>query len=331
MRGNCATPRRDRRRLVIAGLAGALARPALAAPKANARVGYLELVTESDGERLYRTFLEGLQAHGYAEKRNLSILRRSARTEPHKLRTLAAELAASKVDVIVATSTEAARSVKVGAPRAPCVFVMSGDPVLEGLVKSVARPGGLLTGVLTRGEDLTAKRMELLKDAFPSIRTVAVVGSNVSMARLSIDEPARRLGLAVLRFPINAPTEYRDAAPAILRGPADAVLVVEDADEIVNLTAFTRVMMATQRPVLFNADVFVQDEGWGLMSYGVSLRERYRRAAAIAARLLEGTAPADVPIEQPTRYDLVINLRVAGEHGIALPAAFVQRADRVIR
>ena len=311
---------------------GAMAAPhARAAPKADARIGYLELVKESDGERVYRDFVEGMQAHGYAEKRNLSILRRSALTEPQKLRAHAAEFAAAKVDVIVASSTESAKAVKQAAPRTPCVFVMSGDPVLEGFVQSLARPGGMLTGVLTRGEDLTAKRLELLKDAFPRIRTVAVVGSNVSMARLSIEAPAQRLGLAVLRFPINGPMEYREAAAAILRSAADAVLVVEDADTVVNMTAFTQFMNATRRPAMFNADVFVFGEGAGLMAYGVNLGAHYRRAAALVARVLEGARPADVPVEQPTHYELVINLRAAeiGQH--ALPPAFVARADRVFR
>ena len=323
--------RRGRRRLVLAGLAGALPVRAPAAPRSDARVGYLELVKESDGERLYRDFVEGMQAHGYAEKRNLSILRRSALAEPQKLRPHAAEFAAAKVDVIVASSTESAKAVKQAAPRTPCVFVMSGDPVFEGLVQTLARPGGMLTGVLTRGEDLTAKRLQLLKDAFPRIRTVAIVGSNVSMARLSIDAPAQGLGLAILRFPINGPMEYRDAAPAILRSGADAVLVVEDADAVINMTAFTQVVGAARRPAMFNADVFVFGEGSGLMAYGVNLGAQYRRAAALVARVLEGARPADVPVEQPTRYELVINLRVAeiGQH--ALPREFIARADRVFR
>ena len=111
----------------------------------------------------------------------------------------------------------------------------------------------------------------------------------------------------------------------------NAVLVVENADEVVGMTAFTTLMMATRRPVVFNADVFVEGDGTGLMAYGVSLRERYRRAAAIAARVLDGAGPADVPVEQPTRYELVINLRAAEQYQIALPREFVQRADRVIR
>lgn len=320
------------RRRFLALAAGALATSRLrAAPRADARVGYLEQTRASDGERLYRAFVDGMQAHGYVAGRNLTLMRRSADAEPQKLRPAAAEMAAGRVAVIVATTIEAAKASKVAAPKVPAVFIAAGDPVHEGLVKSLARPGGLLTGILVRGEDLTAKRLELVKDAFPHARAIAIVGSNVSLARAAYAAPAKRLGLAVHEYAINDPTAFRDAAGAIARGSDDAILVVEDADEITNLPAFTRVMQSTRRPVLYNADAFVEGDGWGLMSYGVSLVDRYRRAAAIAARVLEGAKPADIPVEQPDRYELVINMRVADDHAIRLPREFVQRADRVIR
>jgi putative ABC transport system substrate-binding protein len=182
---------------------------------------------------------------------------------------------------------------------------------------------------LTRSEDLTAKRLQLLKDAFPRIVTVAMVGSNLGMSRVIFDDAARRLKLTVVQFPVHHLEDYRAAAAAIARSNADAVLVVEDADAVADLVAFVRLMMATRRPVMFNADVFVEAEG--LLAYGVSLREQYRRAADIAARLLEGAKPADLPVEQPTRYELVINLRSAEIHSIMLPRDFVLRADRVIK
>jgi len=234
---------------MLAGMAAAVAGPGLAAPRANARIGYLERVKESDGEALYRDFVEAMEAKGYAVGRNLRILRRSASAQPERLRALAVELANEKVDLIVATTTEAAKAAKVAAPRTPVVFVISGDPVLEGLVASIARPAGNATGLVTRGEDLTGKRLELLKDAFPRLRTVALVGSNVSIARIDAAAPAARLGLAIVPYAINHPDDYRDQAAAILRGASDAVFVVEDADEIVGLTPFTLLMMATRRPV----------------------------------------------------------------------------------
>jgi putative ABC transport system substrate-binding protein len=322
----------NRRRVIAAGIAAIVICPAaIGAPKANARVGYLELVRQSDGERLYREFAEGLQSHGYVEGRNLRTLRRSADAQPERLRPLAVELAAAKVDVILAASIEAGRSAKVAAPGIPTVFVISGDPILEGLVTSLSRPQGYLTGLVTRGEDLTGKRLQLLREAFPRIRTVAIVGSNLSMSRASFDEAARRLQLTILQFSIHDLNDYRDAAAAIGRSAADAVLVVEDADAVINMAAFTRLMMATRRPVMFNADVFVEGDGFGLMAYGVSLRQQYRRAADIAVRLLEGAKPSDIPIEQPTHYELVLNLRAVDEAKIVLPREFLVRADRVIR
>src|SRR5262249_1457374 len=160
---------------------------------------------------------------------------------------------------------------------------------------------------------------------------VAIVGSSLSISRASFNEAAQNLRLTVARFPVHDLDDYRDAAAAIARGPADAVLVVEDADALQNLYAFVRLMMATRRPVMFNADVFVEGEGWGLMAYGVSIRQQYRRAADIVAKILEGTRPADLPIEGPNHYELVVNLRAADEYNIVLPREFLLRADRVIR
>jgi putative ABC transport system substrate-binding protein len=230
----------NRRSLIAASLAVAVAwRPALAAQRPNARVGYLELVKASDGERLYREFVEGLRSHRYVEGQNLRVLRRSAGAQPERLRSLAAELAAAKVDVILATTAEAALSVKVAAPGIAAVFVISSDPVLEGLVASLSQPRGHLTGLITRSEDLTAKRLELLKEAFPRLRTVAIVGSNLSVSRVAFKDAAGRLQLGILQFPIHQFDDYRDAATAIARSTADAVLVVEDADSVTNMTAFT--------------------------------------------------------------------------------------------
>jgi len=321
----------NRRRLIVAGIAAAVGwRLAMAAPKANARVGYLELVKASDGEVLYREFVEGLRGHGYVDA-NLRVTRRSAGGQPERLRSLAAELGLAKVDVIVAASLEAARSAKVAAPGIPTVFVVAGDPILEGLVTSLSRPTGSLTGIITRDQELTAKRLQILKEAFPRIRTVAIVGSNLSVSRTAFDAAARQIQLEIVQFPVHQQDDYRDAAAAIARSNADAVLVVEDADALTSLSVFVQLMMSTRRPVMFNADRFVESDIGGLMAYGVRLREVYRRAAYFTARLLEGAKPADLPVEQPTRYELVINARTIDVYSIALPREFLLRADRVIR
>ena len=323
----------NRRRLLVAGVAGVAAvtvgRLAKGAAKRDAHVGYLELVKESDGTLLYREFVEEFELAGYVNGRNLKLARKSAGARPERLRSLAADFAASKVDLIVAASTDAARGAKFGAPKAPAVFVISGDPVLEGLVKTLSKPHGMLTGITTYGADLTGKRLQILKEAFPKVRNIAVVGSNLSLSAVAFDEAARSLQLEITRFPIHQLSEYRDVAAAIMRSPADAVLVVEDADTITNIGAFVRLMMATRRPVMFNTDLFVDE--FGLMSYGVSLRQQYRRAARMAARVLEGTKPADLPVELPSRYELVLNVRSAEEYAIVLPRELLQRADRVIR
>ena len=166
-----------------------------------------------------------------------------------------------------------------------------------------------------------------------------VGGTNLTLLRRSADMLARpayrnatvRLGIAVREFPIEARGDYRDAAAALARSDADGIPVVEDADEIAGVYAFVRLAMATRRPAMFNADFFVEDENRGLMAYGVSLELQYRHAAEILARVLDGARPIDIPVEQPTRYELVVGLFAAQEYGHEVPAAFLVRADRVLR
>lgn len=319
----------DRRRAIFAALAAAVAtRTASGARRANARVGYLELVSAPDGELLYRDFVEGLKRHGYVEGRNLLLLRRSGDGETEmRLSLLAAELAAERVDAILASTTVAARSAAKGAPKVPVVFLASGDPRLEGLVASLSRPEGNLTGIVTQGEDLTAKRLQLLKQAFPAIRAVAIVGSTLSMSRSAFADAASKLQLATLQFPVHQRKEHVEVAAMIRQSVADAILVVDDADAVPAVETFTRLMMATRRPVMFSSDVFV--EHFGLMAYGASLRQQYRRAAGIVARLLEGAKPAAIPVEMPTRYELVFNRRAMEEYAIPLPSEFLAQAVEV--
>jgi putative ABC transport system substrate-binding protein len=324
----------NRRRLLVGGIEVDTAvaikgRLAQGAAKRDAHVGYLELVKESDGALLYREFFEEFEAAGYVSGRNLKLTRKSAGGATSRLATLAAELAALKVDLILASSTDAARSAKFGAPKTPVVFVISGDPVLEGLVKTLARPEGMLTGITTYSVDLTAKRLQILKEAFPNAHKVAVVGSSSSMSTVAVHDAARALQLEIQQYLIHATADYRDTAVAITRGTTDAVLVVENVDAVNNVGAFVRLMMATRRPVMFNSDLFVDE--FGLMSYGVSMRQQYRRAARIAARILEGAKASDTPVELPIRYELVVNARSAEEYSIVLPRGLLLRADRVIR
>jgi putative ABC transport system substrate-binding protein len=318
-----------RRQIIVSGIVAALlARGLCATPRSDARVGYLELVSAPDGELLYRDIVDGLKRHGYVEGRNLRLLRRSGDGETEmRLSTLAAELAAERVDVILAATTVAARSAAKGAPKIPTVFLASGDPRLEGLVTSLSRPEGNLTGIVTQIDDLTPKRLQLLKQAFPAIRTVAIVGSTLSMSRSAFADAANKLQLATLQFPVHRRDEHGEVAAAIRRSAASAILVVDDADAMPAVQAFTRLMMATRLPVMFNSDVFV--EHFGLMAYGASLRPQYRRAAGIVARLLEGAKPSAIPVEMPTRYELVFNRRAMEEYAVALPREFLAQATEI--
>jgi len=318
-----------RRQFIVSGVAAALlARGVHAEPRSNVRIGYLELVSAPDGELLYRDFVDGLKKHGYVEGRNLRLLRRSGDGETEmRLSSLAAELAAERVDVILAATTVAARSAAKGAPKIPAVFLASGDPRLEGLVTSLSRPEGNLTGIVTQSDDLTPKRLQLLKQALPAIRTVAIVGSTLSMSRSAYADAASKLQLATLQFPVHRRDEQGEVAAAIRRSAAGAILVVDDADAMPAVQSFTRLMMATRLPVMFNSDVFV--EHFGLMAYGASLRPQYRRAAGIIARLLEGTKPSAIPVEMPTRYELVFNRRAMVEYSVNLPSEFLAQATEI--
>lgn len=295
----------------------------------QARVGYLAFASEADGELLHRAFVEGLGARGYHEGRNLTILRRFAAAQAERLSPLAADLRAARVDVILAASAQAARHAKTGAPGIPTVFVTSADPVVEGFVASLQRPGGDQTGIHTQSAGLNAKRLEYLAQAVPGLRSVAVVGSSVSIARSSAVEAAHRLQFASATFPVHGVNDYRDAAAAIARSDVGGVLVVEDVESVIDLLAFVKLMLATRRPVMFTSDVFV--EYGGLMAFGVNLREQYANAAQITAAILEGARPSTIPVEQPSRYELVLNEPSLAAYGITLPDAFRLRVDRTLR
>jgi putative ABC transport system substrate-binding protein len=317
-----------RRVLVSLALAPFAVRTTSAAARAI-RVGYLELLSAPDGEDLYRAFMDGMKDRGYVQGLNLEVVRRSAGGRVERLLDQASDFTAGQVDVIFAASTAGARAAKHSAPKTPAVFVMGHDPVFEGLVGSLSRPGGKLTGLTTWAADLTGKRLQILKQAFPSIRVIAVVGSHVGLSRIALDASAAKLGLSAITFPVEEYRDYGHTAAEIARSAVDAVLVAEDADAIASIEWFVRLMMATRRPVMFNCAMFA--ERFGLMSYGVDLRERYRRAAGVVARVVGGANPGDIAVELPSRYELVVNLRAAEEYAIALPREFLLRADRVVQ
>lgn len=314
--------------LILAALA--LSSVALSeATKATFRIGLLSPDVPPD--ELLQHFREGLRELGYVEGSNALFYVRHAGGKTAQLSTLANELLALRVDVIVAVNTPAARAAKNATGATPIVIMRVADPVRTGLVSSIARPGGNITGLSFAPEEVSGKRLELLKEVSPRLSRVAVLYSSNPGASLVVDdmEPAAaRLGLTLQRLPLRSPADFAGASEAVVRADARALVLVDDA-MITSLKAEI-LALATKRslPVVSLFPHFA--EAGGLIAYGPNGPHMYRRAAQYVDSILKGAKPADLPIEQPSRYDLTINVRTAKALGLSVPPSLLLRADRLI-
>jgi ABC-type uncharacterized transport system substrate-binding protein len=294
------------------------------------RIGYLTLTASPRGPE---AFLQGLRELGYIEGQNIVIEPRHAADRAERLPDLAAELVRLNVDVIVAGASQSALAAKQATKTIPVVFHGVGDPVGQGLVASLARPGGNITGLASLSPEVGGKRLELLKEAVPTASRVAVVwnptNSSNSLQVKEIRTAAQTLALRVQSLEVSKPDDIERAFSAIARQGADALLVFADPFlgsqrvRVVDLAAKNRL------PVMYGQSEPV--EAGGLMSYGPSFREFSRRAAYYVDKILKGTKPADLPVEQPTKFELVINLKAAKQIGLTIPPNVLARADKVIR
>lgn len=269
---------------------------------------------------------------GYIEGRNINIEYRSS-GDRAKLTELTNELVHLKVDLIVAQGA-ALHSVKTATPLIPIVFGLSGDPVEAGLVASVARPGGNMTGVTFLALELVGKRLELLKEAVPKISRVAVLANPEHPGeKRELEETraaARSLGLTLPYVEVKNSTEFDKAFDAISRDHAEGLLVFPEILTMAHRQRIAEFATKNRLPSMFGWRVYV-DAG-GLMSYGPDLEDIYRgRIAMFVDKILKGAKPADIPVEQPTKFELVINLKSAKQIGVAIPPNVLARADRVIR
>ena len=327
----------DRRDTVLALLALGAAPFAAEAQQAAkvARIGHLS-TNLAASPHLRDAFLQGLRDVGYVEGRNLVIEYRDAEGKPERLPALAAELVALKVDVIVASGTLAAVAAKQATSTLPIVFSPAGDPVGSGLVTSLARPGGNVTGLSAFAPELVGKRLELLKQAVPGVKRVAVLwqpgafGERAEMDTLKRAEVAARdLGVPLQFVEARGPADFDRAFSDMTRARAGALTVLasnmfnRERRRLVDLAAKNRL------PALYSARELVDDGG--LMSYGANLADLNRRAATYVDRILKGTKPADLPVEQPTKFELIINLKTAKELGVTIPQSVLGRADEVIQ
>ena len=300
-----------------------------------ARIGYL---TGDLGARPHRleAFRQGLRDLGYVESRNVVIEYRDAEGELERLPALAAELVALKVDVIVASGTLAAMAARQVTRTLPIVFSPAGDPVGSGLVTSLARPGGNVTGLSFLNPELVGKRLELLKQTVPSVSLVAALwqpgafGEGTEKDTLKRAEVAARdLGVRLQFFEARAPADFDGAFSEMTKARAGALTVlgsnmfVGEARRIVDLAAEKRL------PAVYAVRELV-DAG-GLMSYGPNLADLYRRAATYVDEILKGAKPGDLPVEQPTKFELVINLKTSKDLGLTIPQSVLARADDLIQ
>jgi putative tryptophan/tyrosine transport system substrate-binding protein len=279
-------------------------------------------------------FRQGLRELGYVEGRNILIEYRWADGRFDRLPALAAELVRLGVNVIVAANTPAALAAKNATSTIPIILVTSGDPVGSGLVASLARPGGNVTGLsLMPTLAISGKQLELLKEAFPTVTHVAVLANpaNPPTAGLlmEIELAARSLGLRIRVVQVREPKEFGDAFATMKSERAPALLVIADplvGDNRDRIVAFAA---ANRLPAIYPYRTFV-DAG-GLMSYGANVADLNRRAATYVDRILKGAKPAELPIEQPTKFELVVNLKTAKALGLTIPPSLLLRADHVIQ
>ena len=307
----------------------------LAAPaQQTARIGYLGLNLEAN-PRSHEAFRQGLRDLGYVEGRNVVIEYRDSKGKPERLAALAAELVAQKVDVIVAPGTLAALAAKRATTTVPIVFPTVGNPVADGLVKSLVRPGGNVTGLSNITPELVGKCMQLLKDAVPGATRVAVL-THPGSATAETDSnyatrahaAGRALGFAVQLIDARHPVDLDHAFTEMARWRANALIVMPYAT-LLPERARIAAMAARQRlPAVYAYRENV--EAGGLMSYGADLATQFRRSAAYVDRILKGAKPGDLPVEQPTKFELVINLKAAKALGITIPISVLQQADQLI-
>jgi putative tryptophan/tyrosine transport system substrate-binding protein len=315
---------------------GLLAAPPAAEAQQPARVpriGFLGNSTAALEANLVEPFREGLRDLGYDEGRNVLIEYRWAEAKYERLPALIAELIALKVDVIVTAGTPAALAVKKATTSVPLVMVAVGDPVGTGVVASLARPGGNITGLTSIAADLEGKRLELLREVIPKLSHVAVLWNPASpfsvVAEREVHAAAQVLRMKVLSLGVRTPEELQDAFATIVRERPGALLVVADRVFLHNRARIINFAAQNRLPGVYAYRELV--EVGGLLSFGPSYADMHRRAATYVDKILKGTSPADLPVERPTTFDFLVNLKTARALGLTIPESVLQQATELIQ
>jgi ABC-type uncharacterized transport system substrate-binding protein len=321
------------RREFVVMLGGAAAWPLAARAQQAGKlptIGWLGASPSIEGQRV-AAFVQQLRELAWIDGRNLAIEYRWAEGRNERYTEAAAELVRLKVDVIVTVATPATLAAKQATAVIPIVFAAVSDPVGTGLVVSLARPGGNITGLANQVSDTSGKKLEFLREVVPNLRRLAImahVGNRASVLEMGeAQAAARKLGLEVTTFEIR---RAEDIAPAFeaLRGRADALYLCPDPLMNTNRTRINILAVGARLPTMHGVREYV--ETGGLMTYGPNLPDQFRRAADFVDKILRGAKPGEIPVEQPTKFDLIINLTTAKALGLTIPASFLLRADEVI-
>jgi putative tryptophan/tyrosine transport system substrate-binding protein len=325
-----------RRREFIAGLGSAAAWPVVGHAQQSAKVYRVGLLATGGafgaGDERRKTILEGLAARGFVEGRNLVFDVRWGEGRYDRLSELAAALKAANADVIVTFGYPAALAAKETAKEMPIVVTGSGDPVATGLADGLARPGGYVTGMTELSTELSAKRLEILKEAVPNLRRVAMLWNaadlGMTLRYRAAETAAKALNVSVQTLGVREPNDFDTAFAEMTRSRPDGILMVSDALTTLNRRRVIEFAPANRLPAIYELSALVRDGG--LMSYGPDQRAIGDRASDFVARILRGARPADLPLEQPTKFELVINLKTAKALGLEMPLPLLGGADEVI-
>ena len=297
------------------------------------RIGYLSANSPSTSPARIKAFLQGLRDLGYVEGKSIVIEWRFGEGKADRLPALAAELVRLKVDAIVTTASQETRAAKEATKTIPIVMLQDNDPVASGFVANLARPGGNITGLSTLAPELSGKRLELLKEVVSTLSRVAVLGSSTgpghALTLKEMELAAGALGVKLQYFDVLSSQDIETAFRAASKGRADAVLLISSSVLTSQRTQVIELAVKSRFPASYARPEFV--EAGGLMTYGPSITDLARRAATYVDKILKGRTPADLPVEQPIKFEFIVNLKAAQQIGLTIPPNVLARADRVIR
>lgn len=298
------------------------------------RIGFLTNGTVKSAKGQLDAFMRGMNELGYLEGRNFVVESRWAEGKLDRLPALAAELLSLKPDVLFIPSGVAAQAAKKSGTTIPIVFAFAPDPVGQGFAASLSRPGGSMTGLTSTHTELSAKRVELLKEVLPAIRRVAVLyflapsAAGVPEQLAETERAAKVLGIATVTEESKQAEDFERAFASMQKHRPDALIVIENPMFFTNRIRLTELAASLRIPAIYNASEYVH--AGGLMSYGASYADLARRAASYAVKILTGRAPGELPIERPTRLELVINMKTARTIGLRIPQSVLLRADATL-